>query len=102
MTTRADTLLKRYREKRDFTRTAEPEGGGKTAGGWPSRYRSTTRGACITTSASSGGGPEKLGGDARPEPRPGRQRLAVRVEDHPLDYGTSKARSRRANTAAAR
>ena len=30
----------------------------------------------------------ELGGDAGAEPRPVRARLAVHVEDHPLDYGS--------------
>ncbi|KQQ89373.1 DNA ligase D [Aureimonas sp. Leaf324] len=93
MASRADTLLKRYREKRDFTRTAEPEGGGKHVGQAGTRlaftvqkhdarrlhydFRIEWEGVLKSWAVTKG-----------PSLDPADKRLAVRVEDHPLDYGT--------------
>ncbi|WP_427024773.1 DNA ligase D [Aureimonas ureilytica] len=89
MSTRADALLKRYREKRDFTRTAEPEGGGRTgerlaftvqkhdARRLHYDFRIEWEGVLKSWAVTKG-----------PSLDPADKRLAVRVEDHPLDYGT--------------
>ncbi len=93
MGSRADTLLKRYREKRDFTRTTEPDGDG------PSAEEKGTRLAFTVQKHDA----RRLHYDFRiewegvlkswavtrgPSLDPADKRLAVRVEDHPLDYGT--------------
>ena len=89
MGSRADTLLKRYREKRDFTRTAEPRGGGATgerlaftvqkhdARRLHYDFRIEWEGVLKSWAVTKG-----------PSLDPADKRLAVRVEDHPLDYGT--------------
>ena len=89
MASRADTLLKRYREKRDFSRTAEPEGGGPTgerlaftvqkhdARRLHYDFRIEWEGVLKSWAVTRG-----------PSLDPADKRLAVRVEDHPLDYGT--------------
>ena len=79
--------LETYRAKRDFGRTAEPAGSDRRAPATPSSSRSTT--------------PRRLHYDFRleigdvlaswavpkgPSLVPGEKRLAVHVEDHPLDY----------------
>ena len=85
----AETRLKEYRAKRDFSRTAEPSGsGGTAAGGW--RYliqkhdatrlhfdfRLELNGVLLSWAVPNG-----------PSLDPAEKRLAVHVEDHPLDYG---------------
>jgi bifunctional non-homologous end joining protein LigD len=90
MPSTSDSKLARYRSKRDFTKTAEPSGSGATA-------RAVRRRFVIQKHAAS-----QLHYDLRLEldgvfkswalPRgpsfdPREKRLAVEVEDHPLDYG---------------
>lgn len=90
MPSTADSKLARYRSKRDFGRTSEPSGSGATAPATRRRY-------VIQKHAAS-----HLHYDLRLEldrvfkswalPRgasldPNDKRLAVEVEDHPLDYG---------------
>ncbi|MFN4209765.1 MAG: DNA ligase D [Devosia sp.] len=92
MATRAETLLKEYQAKRDFTKTQEPSG---TAGGKakPTGFRFVVQKHDAT----------RLHYDFRieldgvlkcwavtkgPSNNPADKRLAVRVEDHPLDYGS--------------
>nr|WP_210284093.1 DNA ligase D [Aureimonas phyllosphaerae] len=81
--------MKRYREKRDFTRTAEPEGGSNTgerlaftvqkhdARRLHYDFRIEWEGVLKSWAVTRG-----------PSLDPADKRLAVRVEDHPLDYGT--------------
>lgn len=81
--------LVEYRAKRDFSVTREPEGGG--AGGGSSRYviqehharrlhydLRLERDGVLKSWAVPKGVPEKLG----------EKRLAIEVEDHPLEYAS--------------
>src|SRR5688500_13296258 len=93
MATRPETLLKSYREKRDFAKTAEPSGKGTQAkkgkqaiGMFVVQKHDATRlhydfrleldGVLKSWAVTKG-----------PSTNPADKRLAVRVEDHPLDYG---------------
>jgi bifunctional non-homologous end joining protein LigD len=92
MPSKADTLLKEYRTKRDFARTREPKGRGRAAGRTDSPlafvvqkhdatrlhydFRIELDGVLKSWAVTKG-----------PSDNPEDKRLAVRVEDHPLDYG---------------
>ncbi|MCG3122134.1 MAG: DNA ligase [Phycisphaerales bacterium] len=82
--------LQRYRQKRDFKKTAEPRGGGVPAGSGTLKYliqkHDATRlhydlrlqvGDVLASWAVPKG----------PSVDPSHKRLAVHVEDHPLEYG---------------
>lgn len=83
--------LATYRKKRDFSRTPEPEGGQSGGAGKGLRYtiqkhdarrlhfdlRLEHDGALLSWAITKG-----------PSLTPGDKRLAVRTEDHPLDYAT--------------
>lgn len=92
MASKADTLLKEYQAKRDFTKTQEPSGSG--AGKAHSKalrfvvqkhdatrlhydFRIELDGVLKSWAVTKG-----------PSDSPADKRLAVRVEDHPLDYGS--------------
>ena len=86
--------LARYRAKRDFSRSAEPQerqpdgapaGGLRPSASW---CRSTTRAGCITTCAWNGRLLKSWAVTRGPSLDPADKRLAVEVEDHPLDYGS--------------
>jgi bifunctional non-homologous end joining protein LigD len=81
--------LKRYREKRDFTRTREPEGAKAKSGKKLSYviqkhaarrlhydFRLEWKGALMSWAVPKG-----------PSENPNDKRLAVHVEDHPVKYG---------------
>jgi bifunctional non-homologous end joining protein LigD len=86
-TKQAEAALTRYREKRDFAQTAEPSGAtGPTAGnGFVVQKHAATRlhydfrleldGVLVSWAVTRG-----------PSSNPDDKRLAVRTEDHPLDY----------------
>ena len=82
--------LKAYRSKRDFTRTAEPAGKSRKSGRELSYFvqkhaarrlhydfRLEWNGALMSWAVPKG-----------PSENPGDKRLAVHVEDHPIEYGT--------------
>ena len=83
----AEDRLSRYRDRRDFDRSPEPRGGAASGGGL--RYaiqkhdarrlhydlRLEHDGALLSWAVTKG-----------PSLKPGDRRLAVRTEDHPLDY----------------
>lgn len=93
MAGQADALLDAYRSKRDFAKTQEPDGSGKT----PSKDESEGLAFVVQKHDAT-----RLHFDFRieldgvlkswavtkgPSNSPGDKRLAVRVEDHPLEYG---------------
>jgi bifunctional non-homologous end joining protein LigD len=100
MATKADTLLKDYRAKRDFAKTAEPSGGEGKAGTFVVQMHDATRlhwdfrleldGVLKSWAVTRG-----------PSLDPADKRLAVRVEDHPLGYGSFEGTIPRASMAAA-
>jgi len=93
MATKAETLLKEYQAKRDFAKTQEPSGNtsaerqGQPALTFVVQKHDATRlhydfrieldGVLKSWAVTKG-----------PSDNPADKRLAVRVEDHPLDYGT--------------
>jgi len=103
-----DEQLERYREMRDFSKTAEPSGKEQAAaaaktGALPFviQKHAATRlhydfrlgldGVLKSWAVTKG-----------PSYVPGDKRLAVQVEDHPMEYGASKAPFPRASMAAER
>ena len=87
--TSAASMLTEYRAKRDFSKTAEPSGAHASASGnsfcvqhhWARRehydFRLEIDGVLKSWAVAKG-----------PSARPATKRLAVRTEDHPLDYAT--------------
>ncbi|MCW4113900.1 DNA ligase D [Aurantimonas sp. MSK8Z-1] len=86
----ADALLKPYREKRDFSKTAEPDGRKR-------RTKAKTLFFCIQKHDATrlhydfriewGGVLKSWAVTKGPSLDPADKRLAVRTEDHPMDYG---------------
>ncbi|WP_108460953.1 DNA ligase D [Devosia naphthalenivorans] len=92
MASKADTLLKEYQAKRDFTKTQEPSGSresssGKQGNSFVVQKHDATRlhydfrieldGVLKSWAVTKG-----------PSDNPTDKRLAVRVEDHPVEYGS--------------
>ena len=76
-----------YEAKRDFTRTPEPKPERGRGTDWRLRGAEARRApAPLRSAARARRRAEELGGDARPEPDAGEKRLAVRTEDHPMQY----------------
>ena len=101
-----DEQLERYRSMRDFSQTAEPSGQAEPATTTESLpfviqkhaatrlhydFRLGLHGVLKSWAVTKG-----------PSYVPGDKRLAVQVEDHPMEYGASKGPSPRASTGAVR
>jgi bifunctional non-homologous end joining protein LigD len=90
MASKAETLLREYQAKRDFTRTQEPSG--KSAQGDGKGYRFVVQKHDATRlhydfRIELDGVLKSWAVTKGPSDNPEDKRLAVRVEDHPLDYG---------------
>src|SRR5687767_8045921 len=83
--------LSRYRAKRDFSRTAEPSGKRRRAGRSRSRryviQKHAARRLHYDLRLEDGGVFKSWAVTKGPSLDPRDKRLAVEVEDHPLDYG---------------
>ncbi len=83
--------LSRYRAKRDFTRTTEPSGSGRSAATPRSRryviQKHAARRLHYDLRLEFGGVFKSWAVTKGPSLDPHDKRLAVEVEDHPLDYG---------------
>jgi bifunctional non-homologous end joining protein LigD len=84
--------LSRYRAKRDFTRTTEPSGSGKSAAASKSRkyviQKHAARRLHYDLRLEFDGVFKSWAITKGPSLDPRDKRLAVEVEDHPLDYGS--------------
>ena len=90
MARQSDALLKDYRAKRDFTKTQEPSGASAT--GKSTGYRFVVQKHDATRlhydfRIELDGVLKSWAVTKGPSDNPEDKRLAVRVEDHPLDYG---------------
>ncbi len=86
----ATRKLNTYRAKRDFTRTSEPSGERRVAASKRLRYviqKHAARRLHYDLRLELGGVFKSWAVTRGPSPDPADKRLAVEVEDHPLDYG---------------
>src|SRR4051812_9793863 len=86
----AEEKLARYRSKRDFSRTAEPRGGENAAEAGGRRFVIQKHDATrlhYDLRLELDGVFKSWAVTRGPSRDPGDKRLAVEVEDHPLDYG---------------
>ncbi len=86
----ADDLLKTYREKRDFEKTAEPADGAQKRKAGGNRYLIQKHAATrlhFDLRLEKDGVLKSWAVTRGPSLDPADKRLAVRTEDHPLDYG---------------
>src|ERR1700684_4584374 len=97
-------LLARYRAKRDFSKTAEPSGSDQVKASKSLRFVIQKHAAShlhYDLRLELDGVFKSWAVTKGPSLDPHDKRLAVEVEDHPLDYATSRAPSRRGSTVAA-
>jgi bifunctional non-homologous end joining protein LigD len=78
--------LSEYRAKRDFSRTPEPQGGAPTGGRAYSMQKHDARRLHYDLRLEHDGALLSWAVTRGPSLKPGEKRLAVRTEDHPLDY----------------
>jgi bifunctional non-homologous end joining protein LigD len=89
----ASSSLREYHEKRDFTRTAEPRGKRKSGGGdLFVVHKHAARRLHYDLRLELEGVLKSWAVTRGPSLSPGDKRLAVRTEDHPLDYGEFEGR----------
>ncbi|NIN72716.1 MAG: DNA ligase D [Gemmatimonadetes bacterium] len=83
--------LDRYKDKRDFARSPEPEGSERAAGSEAARrfvvQKHAARRTHFDLRLEIGGTLVSWAVPKGPSADPGAKRLAVHVEDHPLEYG---------------
>jgi bifunctional non-homologous end joining protein LigD len=94
MPRRTSSSLREYHEKRDFTRTAEPRGRLKRGGGGDLFvvHKHAARRLHYDLRLELDGALKSWAVTRGPSLSPGDKRLAVRTEDHPLDYGEFEGR----------